>query len=271
MIMILLLTHYQMTLLKFFPNSNLVGASFGVVIVNFNGESFEIASYRSDSSFSKDGRHPDSVKLGVTMKEDSERRDFTINAMYYDPINNKFYDFHSGVNDIENRVISFVGDASKRIEEDYLRMLRAIRFANRFVFDYDYYSERSITYNMHKIINISAERIGDELNKMFLQTKPNFNLHMMLHFVDCMASNKDISNYEFCQAKIKEYADELINDKKESSLPKPLINGDDLIALGYKQGPIFKIILNDAMDMQLEGYERDYTLKSIIKTYSTEI
>ncbi len=112
-----------------FEKTVAVGKAFGVIRVLYDEEEFEVATFRTDSSAS-DGRRPDSVSFS-SMEEDAKRRDLTINALFFDPIKDKIYDFVGGQADIKARCIRFVGNAEERIEEDKLRMLRVIRFAAR--------------------------------------------------------------------------------------------------------------------------------------------
>ena len=112
-----------------------VGKAFGVILAKVwekeyaeKGHTFEIARFRKDINC--DGRHPESVQF-CSMEEDSQRRDFTINAVFYDPIAEKYYDFVNGIDDIKNKRLVFVGNPEDRIREDYLRVLRYIRFYAR--------------------------------------------------------------------------------------------------------------------------------------------
>jgi tRNA nucleotidyltransferase/poly(A) polymerase len=137
---------------------------FGVVVVKYKGETFEIAQFRKDSSYS-DGRHPDKIEIADSFKEDCLRRDFTINALGLDSDEN-IIDHVGGTEDILNRVIRCVGDPFERFQEDYLRMLRAVRFASKFSFEIEDGAREAIKQNAHKIIEISQERITQELIKM---------------------------------------------------------------------------------------------------------
>lgn len=137
---------------------------FGIVGVHFMGSTFEVAQFRTDSK-SSNSRHPDSVVTGVSFKEDTERRDFTINAMGLDK-DCKIIDFQSGVSDLEKGVIRFVGNPVTRIHEDALRMLRAVRFASKLGFTIEPESFSAIKDLAQSITLISKERITDELIKM---------------------------------------------------------------------------------------------------------
>lgn len=386
-----------------FPGSDLVGESFGVVIVKIKdlGYSFEVATYRQDGEY-KDGRRPEDVKFVLSKEEDAARRDFTINAMFYDPISKQIYDYFDGQKDLKQGLIRFVGDPNKRIKEDKLRMLRAIRFAARFSFDFDTLSFESIKYHAPSILDIAGERIGVEFNKAFEQCdargrrsfiaamlesnllkvllpevismigceqspehhpegdvwihtlqvlfylpddasaelcwagllhdvgKPpmqvwdpvdvrwrfnshdstgkdmtkvilerfkysndfiehvanlvgghmkfifvrqmrlskfkrflaqdRFGDHLHLHRADCLSSHGKLTNWEICIAEAEKLMDEGIQVNK---LPDRLVTGNDLIELGFNPSPEFKPILENALDMQLEGSTREEILEFI--------
>ncbi len=146
-----------------------IGKQFGVILGIVHGHAFEIASFRSDSS-SSDGRRPDSVVF-TSAKEDALRRDFTINGLFYNPITKKVIDYVHGQEDIQNKIIRFIGESHERIKEDHLRILRAIRFSNQFNFDYHPSTEFAIQELVHLLKDISKERIADEFNKMILDPR----------------------------------------------------------------------------------------------------
>jgi tRNA nucleotidyltransferase/poly(A) polymerase len=110
-----------------FKMAALVGQSFGVMKVLFKGFQYDVASFRVEGPY-LDRRHPSFVGIG-TMFQDSCRRDFKMNALYYCPLRKRIFDFHGGLNDIRNREVSAVGDPYGRIAEDALRILRVFRFA----------------------------------------------------------------------------------------------------------------------------------------------
>lgn len=150
---------------EIFPQAKEVGKAFGVMLVRFNGFEFEIATFRQDSKLS-DGRRPNNIKF-ASMGEDASRRDFTINAMFYDPIAEKTHDFFGGAKDLRNKRIKFVGTPEIRIKEDYLRMLRAVRFASQFNFDLA--GEDMLAIREHAFLTeeIAPERIREEFSKAF--------------------------------------------------------------------------------------------------------
>ena len=141
-----------------------VGKSFGVVLAKKDEEDFEIASFRTD--FGSDGRRPKSIVLGATILEDAKRRDLTINAMFYDPIGEELIDFFNGQEDLRNKTIRFIGKADTRIQEDHLRMLRAIRLSLKLGFTINLKSFLAIQNNATLINKISPERINSELCRM---------------------------------------------------------------------------------------------------------
>lgn len=141
------------------------------------GEIFEITTYRSEEGYS-DKRHPDKVSWGKSLKEDLERRDFTINAMAID-IEGQITDLHGGREDLNNRLIKTVGNPNERFSEDALRMMRAIRIAAQIGFLIEEKTFESIQKNAHLIKEIAGERIRDELFKILLTKKPGDGLRLL--------------------------------------------------------------------------------------------
>src|SRR5688572_18826647 len=115
---------------QLFSNTQAVGAAFGVILVRHRKSQTEVATFRTDLKY-VDGRRPEGVVF-TTAEEDARRRDFTINGMFYDPVEDKVIDYVEGQADLQNRVLRAIGDPEHRIDEDRLRMLRAVRFAARF-------------------------------------------------------------------------------------------------------------------------------------------
>jgi poly(A) polymerase len=147
-----------------------IGKEFGVILSIKDGNSFEVATFRSDSGYS-DGRRPDAV-LFTDAKEDAQRRDFTINGLFYDPTNDQVLDFVDGKKDLRDRLVRFIGDPETRIKEDHLRILRAVRFKNNYDFQYHPDTYLAVKNNAELIKKISTERIRDELNKMITGNNP---------------------------------------------------------------------------------------------------
>ncbi len=367
-------------ILSLFPESREVGASFGVILVQRQGGEVQIATFRQEGIY-EDGRRPAELSFVDNPAQDAARRDFTMNALFENPLNGELLDFHGGQQDLRDRIIRAVGDPGKRFAEDHLRMLRAVRFAARFGFSLDPATTAAIRARAPLIQRISQERVRDELvrilteggprrglelldslhllaeilpeakamqgvqqppdfhpegdvwthtmlmleglqqpsitlalgvlfhdigkpetqtitdrirfhghveagerialsvmtrlrfpqhqiqqtialvanhmkfmhladmrestRKRFLRL-PDFEEHLELHRVDCLSSHRKLGNYH--------YARELLATLPNEGLrPAPLLNGDDLIALGYRPGPRFGQILHDLEDQQLEG------------------
>jgi tRNA nucleotidyltransferase/poly(A) polymerase len=382
-----------------FPKTISVGATFGVVLVHMQSVETEVATFRSDGIY-LDARHPEEVHFS-SAKDDAKRRDFTINALFYDPVEDRIIDFVGGRKDLEQHLIRAVGSPEKRFNEDALRMLRAIRFSASLEFQIEPSTWNALLTCKPLIRKISADRIRAELIKMFTGNnagralelldrssllveilpevadmknvqqphafhpegdvfthtlkgldllkhpsptlafgwllhdigKPptyeerdriRFNFHhkvgvdiadsicrrlnfsnadrkrikqlverhmqfinikemrestlrrflaadtiqedLELHRVDCLASHGDLENYDFAVHKLEE-----LSREQKQPLPPPLINGDDLIALGYKPGPAFKTILHEVQEAQLEGllHTKDETVEYVRKKFST--
>jgi tRNA nucleotidyltransferase/poly(A) polymerase len=149
-----------------------VGAAFGVIMVMAGeGKPIEVATFRSDASYS-DGRHPDEVTF-TDAREDAQRRDFTINGMFYDPLSDEYIDHVDGQADLDAGLIRAIGDADQRFAEDKLRLLRAVRFAASLQFRIEPGTWAAIQQHAGEITVVSAERIQAELHKI-LQHRQRF-------------------------------------------------------------------------------------------------
>ncbi len=144
-----------------------VGEQFGVILVLVDEARFEVATFRSDDAY-VDGRRPSAVRFG-TAREDAQRRDFTINALFMDPLTGEVIDFVDGVADLRRGVVRAIGDPRARIAEDRLRMLRAVRFTARFGFRLDPATRAAIVAAAPTLPDIAAERIGDEVVKLLTE------------------------------------------------------------------------------------------------------
>jgi poly(A) polymerase len=151
---------------KIFQRTYAVGAHFGVVVVVENESNFEVATFRSDGAY-LDHRRPVDVKFS-SPEEDAKRRDFTINGMFFDPEKNEVIDFVGGHADLEKKIVRAIGDPAARFNEDRLRMLRAVRFATVLDYKIDTQTWDALVANAESINEISAERIREELLKIFL-------------------------------------------------------------------------------------------------------
>ncbi|MBD3330958.1 HDIG domain-containing protein [Candidatus Peregrinibacteria bacterium] len=147
-----------------------IGKKFGVILAIQNKHAFEIATFRSDSGYS-DGRRPDAVEF-TNAEQDALRRDFTINALFYDPLEDKILDFVGGQKDMQESLLRFIGKPEERIEEDNLRLLRAVRFKNNFDLQYHPDTYQAVKKYAAYVKNVSQERIRDELNKMIMGNNP---------------------------------------------------------------------------------------------------
>lgn len=149
--------------MKLFPHNISDGVLQGVVKVIDDHDVIDIATLRLDGSYS-DGRRPDSVEFTKELFLDSCRRDFTINAIYFDPVSELYYDYHDGRTHLEQKILKCVGFPDDRYKEDSLRILRAFRFAYRFGLQLQYVG---IAGNIELLDNLSGERVRDELFKIF--------------------------------------------------------------------------------------------------------
>jgi len=162
---------------KLFRRVLMVGAKFGVAMVIESGRRIEVATFRSDLSYS-DGRRPDGVRF-VTAREDALRRDFTINGMFYDPLDRRVIDYVSGRGDLARGVVRAIGRPEQRLTEDYLRMLRAVRFAGRLGFRIDRATAEAVCRHAGLIVRISGERVREELEKMFTHPSASWSVRQM--------------------------------------------------------------------------------------------
>jgi poly(A) polymerase len=127
----------------------------------------ETATFRTDLDY-RDGRHPDRIEF-ATAKEDAQRRDFTINGLFYDPLEEEVIDYVGGRDDLEAGIIRAIGPPEERFAEDHLRMLRAARFATRLGFDIEPATAEAVRHHAPEIVKISPERIREELEKTLSQ------------------------------------------------------------------------------------------------------
>ena len=363
-----------------FPGSLAIGAKFGVILVRGVEAGVEVATFRREGEY-HDGRRPADVRFTNSPEDDAGRRDFTINGLFFDPVEEVCFDYVGGREDLEAKLIRAIGDPERRFGEDKLRLLRAVRFAARLGFSIENETRRAIERHAAEIVEISAERIRDELNAMLTEGAPHqafalldetglleavlpeaakmrgvpqspehhpegdvwthtlllldnlrdpsvtlawgallhdvgkpdtiefadrirfhghvevgvklaeeiltrlrfsnqqieriialvanhmrfghvtemrmgrlkrflqtdgFDEHMELHRLDCVASHGKLGNYEFVREKVAEIP--------ESELRPPrLVRGDDLIAAGYRPGPVFREMLEWVETEQLEG------------------
>jgi poly(A) polymerase len=372
-------------IIALFNHTVSIGAKFGVIAVIVENTTYEVATFRRDDDY-EDGRRPIKVHY-ASAREDVMRRDFTINGLLMDPSTSEIIDYVGGKADIEKKIIRTIGDPETRFSEDYLRMLRAVRFAGNLNYEIEQRTKKAIIDNCDRIKKISAERIQEELTKIitrdgasrcfelmsdtgimsqllpeierlkgieqpprfhpegdvwkhtlkmlellpkeedgqankilawaallhdagkaltrteddkgvhfyghvqrgeeiadnimmrlrfsralreavielihyhmvFMNVKkmrpgrlkrflrmPNFDLHLELHRLDCLASHGMIDNYEFCKDKLQELNIEDLH-------PRRLLTGNDLIDMGYAPGKNMGRILKKLENEQLDG------------------
>jgi len=151
-------------LLRLFRRKRKVGVQFGVVIVGDAGPWIEVATFRSDLGYA-DGRHPEQVVF-ASAEQDALRRDFTVNGLFYDPVEKRVIDYVGGQADIDRRVIRAIGDPAERFAEDHLRMLRAVRFAATLDFRIEAETWAAIVRLAERTQRVSRERVLEELQRM---------------------------------------------------------------------------------------------------------
>lgn len=350
---------------QLFPIANEVGASFGVMLVQ-TGRGVdkvinEVATFRADGTYT-DKRRPDTVTFS-TPEADARRRDFTMNALFLDPLaeaaggdasplGGRVLDFVGGRADLASKIVRAVGDAERRLAEDHLRALRAVRLASRLGFEIERGTADAIRKHAGDLGGVSRERIGDEVRRMLAHRTradavrtlnalaldaPTLNEESLEHSTTRLEALGDVastgtalaawaldrgldvaapeatiarwrralclSNEETAEfggvvkhlaalrggwarrgvaeqkrlasspwfgaahlvlgvedaarsREIRERVEELAQTVSGLS-PTPLLNGDDLVAMGMKPGPSFKKLLEEVYDAQLEDRVRD--------------
>lgn len=155
-----------------------VGKKYGTILAIAHGQKIEITTFRAEGRYS-DQRHPDSVKFIVDYINDAKRRDLTINALYLNPVTCEIFDPEGGLHDLGRKIIKFVGDPKKRIEEDPLRMLRAVRFVVTLGFKFEKNSFAAIKTRAKLIRDVSGTRIRLELDKILLSQNARIGLELL--------------------------------------------------------------------------------------------
>lgn len=149
---------------EFLTDADFTFEKFGFVKVKFEGERFDVTTLRIEEEY-EDFRHPKAIRFTTKLEEDVLRRDFTINGLYMDT-NLKVYDFVNGVNDLNNKVIKMIGDPLKRIKEDPLRIIRAIRFSLTYNFDIDSELKSAILQSVSLLESLNIEKIKQDIKKI---------------------------------------------------------------------------------------------------------
>lgn len=250
---------------------DLVGKSFGVVIIKNSSDKIEIASFRKDVT---SGRKPE-IELVSSINVDCQRRDITISAIYYDIIKEEFIDIVDGINDINSKIIKMVGEPDARISEDPLRILRVPRFMHRYNFALDNVTSKAISKNKGLINTLSRDRISQELVKAFEQAK---NYSQYLEFFNefdmwdqifpGLKINTEIKDTKYIEtyfANLFKFVDSsklLFKLKNEYKLtekidPRQIVFLLDLLSLSYDNALELykkKVVSNITVDMILEWY-----------------
>ncbi len=149
-----------------FPGSQAVGAHFGVIIVKRGDFHFEVATFREDGVY-RDGRRPDEVRF-TNAAHDAQRRDFTVNGLFFDPVAGRVIDHVNGRADLDARVLRAIGDPRARFREDHLRLMRAVRFATVLDFEVEPATWTALCEEAPSLAHIATERVRDEFAKIML-------------------------------------------------------------------------------------------------------
>lgn len=169
--------------LKLFDKTYPTGLQHGTITVAM-GEGvenhFEVTTFRIEGEY-KDGRRPEEVFFVNNIEQDLARRDLTINAIAFDPINNKLIDPFGGIDDLSSKIIKAVGDPNARFNEDGLRIMRVARFAARFNYQIEEKTLQGISSNLGTLKKVSKERIKDELCKLLMSSNPLYGLDILIN------------------------------------------------------------------------------------------
>jgi len=150
---------------RLFPRTLHIGRAFGVTAVLTGPWQFQVSAFRAEGRY-LDGRHPESVTF-ADARADALRRDFTVNGLFYDPLEERLFDWVGGQEDLRRRLIRAIGEPRERFREDHLRLLRAVRFAAQLDFQIEEKTFLAAREGAPLIRRVSAERIRDELLKLF--------------------------------------------------------------------------------------------------------
>lgn len=164
--------------MKLFKKVVPTGIKHGTVTILMRHSQYEITTYRTDGKYT-DGRHPDAVTYSTSLKEDIQRRDFTINGLAYNVLGNEVIDYTDGMKDIEQKVIRTIGDPLERFREDGLRPFRACRFAAKLHFTIDNGTLEAIPKVLDVASRVSMERVRDEIKKILETDKPSMGFEYM--------------------------------------------------------------------------------------------
>ncbi|MFN0064679.1 MAG: CCA tRNA nucleotidyltransferase [Chlamydiales bacterium] len=181
-----------------------LGIAFGMIVVVMEGVNFEVTTFRKDHPY-HDGRHPDGVDF-TSAKKDAQRRDFTINGMFYDPLTEDIYDYVGGKEDLKKRIIRAIGDPHLRFQEDRLRMVRAVRYATRLGFRIEEKTVEGIKKWAPSLFpSVSMERIWQEFNKM-LPERLDMAVVMLMRFGLLSTIFPDLHSLKHVEERVASFA-----------------------------------------------------------------
>ena len=254
---------------QIFRKSIDTGIQHGTVTILVDEDSFEVTTFRTEDDYI-DHRTPEKVEFVSDLKEDLDRRDFTINAMALDS-NGKLYDYHCGERDLRNKVIKTVNNPNERFFEDALRMLRSFRFSSKLGFEIEENTLKAIKNNAELIKFVSIERIVNEFrklltgrgNKRSLELLLDSNLNNYIPFLDEISKIIDFSNYTFCQSL---YILSKINDISFEKLKELKLSNKEI-----KQIKIYEKINEDFssnVPLEIILYNYDVNDVTFIASYS---
>ena len=162
---------------QLFPKTIPVGKQFGVIVVVQDTNHYEVTTFRKEADY-VDGRHPTRVSF-TDARHDVERRDFTVNALFYNPFTEEVIDYLKGREDLERKLIRTVGPPQSRFQEDKLRLLRALRFACQLDFEIEQQTYQQVKEHASQLTQVSWERIRDEVLKILTGPDPSRGLKLM--------------------------------------------------------------------------------------------
>jgi tRNA nucleotidyltransferase (CCA-adding enzyme) len=166
-------------IIKLFEKTIPTGIKHGTITVLIAGSRLEVTTFRIDGNY-KNSRFPEQVFFVQRIEQDLGRRDFTINAIAYDPLTNHLVDPFQGIEDLDRKIIKCVGNPNARFSEDALRILRAVSLSAKLKFEIDLDTFLSMQYMKNNLLSLSLERINQELTKLLVSTTPSIGLHCLL-------------------------------------------------------------------------------------------
>ena len=239
---------------KIFRKSIDTGIQHGTVTILVNGEGYEVTTFRTEDEYTNH-RAPEKVEFVSNLREDLDRRDFTINAMALDS-NGKLYDYHKGESDLTCKVIKTVNNPNNRFYEDALRMLRAFRFSSKLGFEIEKDTLEAIKKNAELIKFVSIERIVNEFKKLLsgkgnlrsLELLLDSKLNTYIPFLEEIEIVQDFSKCSFCQSlyilsKINDISFDILKELKLSNKEVKLIKEFDKINTDFVRKIPLELIL----------------------------